>query len=181
MVAGIAETRDQARRAAHKAKVEYRELPFAGDVAAARAAGGELVTESMTLKRGDVSAALASAPKRISGRMRLGGQDHFYLEGQVALAIPGEDDEVTLYSSTQHPSEIQHMVGHALACRPRGQCHHPPDGRGLWRRETQGNLLPWRAIAAKKYGRAVKIRPDRDDDMTATGKRHDFVVDYEVV
>ncbi|WP_116654535.1 xanthine dehydrogenase molybdopterin binding subunit [Pelagibacterium sediminicola] len=182
MFAVIAETRDQARRAAHRAKVEYRELPFAGDVAAARAAGGELVTENMTLKRGDVAAGLASAPRRIAGTVTMGGQDHFYLEGQIAMAVPGEDDEVTLYSSTQHPSEIQHMVGHALGVPSNAvNVISRRMGGGFGGKETQGNLFAVvAAIAAKKYGRAVKIRPDRDDDMTATGKRHDFVVDYDV-
>ena len=73
-----------------------------------------LVTDPLTLRRGDAKAAIAAAPRRLSGRMRIGGQEHFYLEGQIALAVPGEDDEVTVYSSTQHPSEIQHMVAKVL-------------------------------------------------------------------
>src|SRR5690606_24464465 len=122
------------------------------------------------------------APRRIKGRMRCGGQDHFYLEGQIALAIPGEDMDVTVHSSTQHPSEVQHMVAHAL-----GVPSHAVTveirrmGGGFGGKETQGNqFAALAAIAAKKLKRAVKIRPDRDDDMTATGKRHDFVIDYEV-
>ena len=114
--------------------------------------------------------------------MRVGGQDHFYLEGQIAMAVPGEDQDVTVYSSTQHPSEVQHMVSHAL-----GVPSHAVTveirrmGGGFGGKETQGNqFAALAAIAAKRLGRAVKIRPDRDDDMTATGKRHDFLVDYEV-
>ena len=114
--------------------------------------------------------------------MRIGGQDHFYLEGQIAMAVPGEDHDVTVYSSTQHPSEVQHMVSHAL-----GVASHAVTveirrmGGGFGGKETQGNqFAALAAIAAKRLGRAVKIRPDRDDDMTATGKRHDFLVDYEV-
>ena len=114
--------------------------------------------------------------------MRIGGQEHFYLEGQIALAVPGEDDEVTVYSSTQHPSEIQHMVAkvldvpsHAVTVEIRRM------GGGFGGKETQGNLFACLcAIVAKKTGRAAKARPDRDDDMVVTGKRHDFVVDYEV-
>ena len=77
-------------------------------------AGYPLVTEPLKLERGDVAPAMAAAPHRLKGRMRVGGQDHFYLEGKIAFAIPGEDDEVTVYSSTQHPSEVQHMVAHVL-------------------------------------------------------------------
>jgi xanthine dehydrogenase large subunit len=182
MFAVVAGTREEARRAAHLAKVEYRDLPFAADVAAARDAGGKVVTDGMKLERGDVASGLASASRRIKGTVTMGGQDHFYLEGQIAMAIPGEDDEITVYSSSQHPSEIQHMVGHALGV-PSNAVNVVVRrmGGGFGGKETQGNLFAAvAAIAAKKYGRAVKIRPDRDDDMVATGKRHDFVVDYDV-
>ena len=98
------------------------------------------------------------------------------------MAVPGEDQDVTVYSSTQHPSEVQHMVSHAL-----GVPSHAVTveirrmGGGFGGKETQGNqFAALAAIAAKRLGRAVKIRPDRDDDMIATGKRHDFLVDYEV-
>lgn len=182
MFAVVAETRELARRAAHLAKVTYKEEPFATDIAASRAAGGTLVTKGMKLERGDVAKGMASAPRRVKGTVTMGGQDHFYLEGQIAMAVPGEDDEITVYSSTQHPSEVQHMVGHALGVPSNAvNVVIRRMGGGFGGKETQGNLFAAvAAIAAKKYGRAVKIRPDRDDDMTATGKRHDFVVDYEV-
>ncbi|MDB5529673.1 MAG: xdhB [Devosia sp.] len=178
----IAETRDLARRAAHLAKVEYRDLPHAIDVRAAQAAGGKLVTEPLKLERGDVEAGLASSPRRLKGSVVIGGQDHFYLEGQIALAIPGEDEDVTVFSSTQHPSEVQLMVAHALGIHQHAVTVNVRRmGGGFGGKETQGNLFAAvAAIAAKKWHRACKIRPDRDDDMTATGKRHDFVVDYDV-
>lgn len=178
----IAETRDQARRAAHLARIEYRDLPHAIDVRAAQAAGGKLVTEPLKLERGDIEGGLAASPRRIKGAVTIGGQDHFYLEGQIAMAVPGEDEDVLVYSSTQHPSEVQLMVAQVLAIR-----HHAVTvqvrrmGGGFGGKETQGNLFACvAALAAKKWNRACKIRPDRDDDMTATGKRHDFVVDYDV-
>ena len=182
LFAVVAETRDQARRAAHLAKVEYRDLPHALDVRAAQAAGGALVTEPLKLERGDVAAGLAGATHRLKGSIAIGGQDHFYLEGQIAMAVPGEDEDVTVFASTQHPSEVQLMVAAVLGIR-----HHAVTvnvrrmGGGFGGKETQGNLFAAvAALAAKKWNRACKIRPDRDDDMTATGKRHDFVVDYEV-
>ena len=119
LFAVVAETRDAARSAAKRAKVEYRPLPHVTDVAEAIAADYPFVTEPLKLERGDVAAAMAAAPRRLKGVQRVGGQDHFYLEGMIAFAIPGEDDDVTVYSSTQHPSEVQHMVPSvASACRP---------------------------------------------------------------
>ncbi|MHA7885450.1 xanthine dehydrogenase molybdopterin binding subunit [Nitratireductor rhodophyticola] len=177
----IAETREAARRACRLAKIEYAEEPALIDIADA-GADARLVTVPLKLERGDSAAAIAAAPHSIKGQMRVGGQDHFYLEGQIAFAMPGEDGDVTVFSSTQHPSEVQHMVAHAL-----GVSSHAVTievrrmGGGFGGKETQANLFAViSAIAAKKLNRPVKLRPDRDDDMTATGKRHDFLIDYEV-
>ncbi|MDK1490040.1 xanthine dehydrogenase molybdopterin binding subunit [Sinorhizobium sp. 7-81] len=178
----IAETRDVARRAARLAKITYRDLPHMIDVADAIAGGGELVTPPLTLQRGDAQGELQRAPRRLKGRMRIGGQEHFYLEGHVALAIPGEDDEMVVWSSTQHPSEIQRMVAHVLGVPSNAVTVHVRRmGGGFGGKETQGNqFAALAAVAARKLRRAVKFRPDRDDDMIATGKRHDFLVDYDV-
>ena len=177
----VAETREIARAAARKAKFTYHDLPHATDIIEARALGYKLVTEPLTLKRGDADAALEKSPRRLKGEMRIGGQEHFYLEGHIALAIPGEDDEVTVWSSTQHPSEIQHMVAnileipvHAVTVNTRRM------GGGFGGKETQGNqFAALSALAAKKLNRAVKFRPDRDEDFMMTGKRHDFLAEYE--
>lgn len=178
----IAETRQIARQAATKVKIEYRELDHVIDVLEAEKANYPLVIDPLKLERGDIASGLASAKNRLSGEMRIGGQDHFYLEGHIAFAIPGEDDEVTVFSSTQHPSETQHMVGHVLGVPSNAVTVNVRRmGGGFGGKETQANLFAAvAAIAAKKYGRAVKIRPDRDDDMVATGKRHDFHVAYEL-
>tara|TARA_R110002124_G_scaffold114535_43_gene269633 strand:+ start:2521 stop:4851 length:2331 start_codon:yes stop_codon:yes gene_type:complete len=182
LFAVIAETRDQARRAAHLAKVDYKDLPFATNVRAAQAAGNALVTSPLKLERGDVAAGLAAAPRRVKGSIEIGGQDHFYLEGHIAMAVPGEDEDVTVYSSTQHPTEVQVMVAQVLGIRQHAVTVNVRRmGGGFGGKETQSNLFACvAALAAKKWNRACKIRPDRDDDMTATGKRHDFVVDYDV-
>lgn len=177
-----ARTREAARRAVRLAVIEYEELPTVLDAEAALLAGSELVTDPLTLRRGDPGAAIEAAPHRISGRMRIGGQEHFYLEGQVAFAVPGEEDEIQVWSSTQHPSEIQHMVAkvlgvpsHSVVVEVRRM------GGAFGGKETQGNLFACvAAMVAKRTGRPAKIRPDRDDDMIVTGKRHDFLVDYEV-
>ena len=176
-----AETREQARRAARLAAIIYEDLPAVLDIDTAKPIG-QFVTEPLKLARGDAIAGLAAAPRRLSGRMRIGGQDHFYLEGQIALAIPGEGDEVTVFSSTQHPSEVQHMVALTLGVPSNAVTVEVRRmGGGFGGKETQGNQFACiAAIVAKQLKRAAKIRPDRDDDMIVTGKRHDFVVDYGV-
>jgi xanthine dehydrogenase large subunit len=182
LFAVIAETREAARHAAALAKAVHEEAKPLLDVAAARAAGSALVTDPLKLERGDVAAALAASPRRLKGSMEIGGQDHFYLEGQIALAIPGEDRDMLVLSSTQHPSEVQHMVANVL-----GVASHAVTvevrrmGGGFGGKETQANLFACvAAIAADRLKRPVKLRPDRDDDMAITGKRHDFVCDYEI-
>jgi xanthine dehydrogenase large subunit len=178
----IAETREEARRAARLAKVEYEELPANIDIWDLDQKTHRQVFPPLTLKRGDAAAALDGAPRRVKGRMRLGGQDHFYLEGQVSLAVPGEDDEVTVYCSTQGPSETQHLVAHALGVPSHAVTVEVRRmGGGFGGKETQANqCAALAAIAAKKLNRAVKLRLDRDEDMVATGKRHDFAIDYDV-
>lgn len=178
----IAETREIARRAARKAKIEYRDLPHWSDIDGALENGSPLVITPMTLQRGDAKGEMENAPRRLKGQMRIGGQEHFYLESHIAVAIPGEDDEVAIWSSTQHPSEIQHIVGHVLDIPSNAVTVNVRRmGGGFGGKETQGNqFAALAAIAAKKLKRAIKFRPDRDEDMAATGKRHDFLVDYEI-
>ncbi|WP_193182498.1 xanthine dehydrogenase molybdopterin binding subunit [Nisaea sediminum] len=182
MFAVIAETRDAARRAAALAKIEYRALPAAISIDAALEAGGDLVTAPLKLERGDVESALKAAPHRLKGEMEIGGQDHFYLEGHIALAIPGEDETVTIHSSTQHPSEGQVLVAQVLGVPANAvSVVVRRMGGGFGGKESQPALFAAvAALAAKKLNRAVKLRPDRDDDMIATGKRHDFKVSYDV-
>lgn len=182
LFAVIAESRDAARRAAKLAKVNYEELPHVTDVVDAVRAEYPHVTAPLKLERGKVAKHLTNSSHRIKSSMRVGGQDHFYLEGHIAFAIPGEDEDVTVYSSTQHPSEVQHMVAHVLGVASNAVTIKVRRmGGGFGGKETQPNLFAAvAAIAAKKYNRAVKLRPDRDDDMTATGKRHDFNIEYDV-
>lgn len=177
----VAESYDMARAAAQLAKVEYEDLPAILDVDAALEDGGTVVP-SHEMKRGDVTKALSNAPHRLNGSLHIGGQDHFYLEGQVSFAFPQEDGDVLIYCSTQHPSEVQHNVAKVLG-RPSNaitvECRRM--GGGFGGKETQASQ--WAAIAALaavKLRRPVKCRLDRDEDMIATGKRHDFRIDYDV-
>ena len=182
LFAVVAETHDAARRAAELADVDYEVLPHALDPVAAEQAGMPLVTDPLKLERGDVEAGFNAATHRIAGQMIVGGQDHMYLEGHIAFAIPGEDDDVIVHCSTQHPSEAQHMVAHVLGVPNNAVVVNVRRmGGGLGGKESQMNLFcAVAALGAKKLNRPVKIRPDRDQDMTATGKRHDFVIDYDL-
>jgi xanthine dehydrogenase large subunit len=171
----------QARRAAAAAQVVYEPLPAILDVRAALAAQS-FVLPSERVIRGCPVEALAQSPHRLRGTVTIGGQDHFYLEGQIALALPQEDRGMLIHSSTQHPSEIQQIVAQALGIRSNAvtvQCRRM--GGGFGGKETQGALIAAAAaVLARKTARPVKLRLDRDVDMLMTGKRHDFVADYEV-
>ena len=172
---------DAARKAARKARVTYEELDAILDPLDA-VARESFVLPSETLVRGRPDEALEAAPHRLQRRVALGGQDQFYLEGHVAMAIPQEDRGILVYSSTQHPDEVQGIIAHAtqreakdivVICRRMGGA--------FGGKESQAALIACiAAIAADKTGRPCKLRLDRDDDMIMTGKRHDFVIDYDV-
>jgi xanthine dehydrogenase large subunit len=177
----VAETVGEARRAARLAKVEYDALPAILTIEEALAQRS-FVIPTVTLERGDAKATIAAAPHRLTGRLRIGGQEQFYLEGQIAYAVPKEDGDMLVYNSTQHPGEGQMQVAHALgieAHRVSVECRRM--GGGFGGKETQGGLPACAAaIAARHTGRPVKVRYDRDDDILITGKRHNYLVEYEV-
>ncbi|MFL6676511.1 MAG: xanthine dehydrogenase molybdopterin binding subunit [Massilia sp.] len=177
----VADTHDNARRAARLAKVAYGDLPAILTPQAARAAQS-YVLPPMRLARGDPAAAFARAPHKARGELYVGGQEQFYLEGQVAYAIPAENQGMQVFCSTQHPSEMQHVVAHALGLHSHHvvvECRRM--GGGFGGKESQSAL--WAAaaaVAADRLKRPVKLRADRDDDMLVTGKRHCFHYEYEV-
>ena len=172
---------DAARKAARKARVDYDELEAILDPITA-VEKESFVLPSETLVRGEPDEALERSPHRLQRRVSLGGQDQFYLEGHIAMAVPQEDGGILIYSSTQHPDEVQGIVAHAtqreakdiiVICRRMGGA--------FGGKESQAALIACiAAIAADKTGRPCKLRLDRDDDMIMTGKRHDFVIDYDV-
>ncbi|HUR87501.1 MAG TPA: xanthine dehydrogenase molybdopterin binding subunit [Ramlibacter sp.] len=177
----VAESVMDARRAARKVTLAIEPLPaiFSPREAHARQS---YVLPPVTVKRGDPDTALAKCRHRLQGQFEVGGQEHFYLEGQVAYAIPKEQGTWHIHSSTQHPGEVQHWVAHALGIENNAvtvECRRM--GGGFGGKETQaGHLAVWAAVAAKKCGAPVKMRLDRDDDFLITGKRHPFDYDYEV-
>ncbi|MCB2002136.1 MAG: xanthine dehydrogenase molybdopterin binding subunit, partial [Rhodoferax sp.] len=170
-----------ARRAARKVRLQIDALPAILTTQQAMQAES-FVLPPVFVRRGDAKAALAQAPHRLSGTLEVGGQEHFYLEGQVAYVVPQEQNQWLVYSSTQHPGEVQHWVAHALGIDNHGvrvECRRM--GGGFGGKETQaGHLAVWSAIAASKYHCPVKLRLDRDDDFMITGKRHPFSYQYTV-
>lgn len=132
--------------------------------------------------KGDAPASLMASTNRLQGQIEIGGQEHFYLEGQAALALPGEDGDMLIHSSTQHPTEIQHKVAEAIGLPMHSvRVEIRRMGGGFGGKESQGNALAVAcAIAARATGHPCKMRYDRDDDMIVTGKRHDFRITYDV-
>ena len=175
----VAETRDVARRAARRARIEVDSVAPRITVEDGLAAGAEVLAP-YEFRRGEPAPAIDSAANRLEGGVRIGGQEHFYLEGQAALAVPGEDDEMRVYSSTQHPSEVQNLVAHMLGVPGAAVvCECRRMGGAFGGKESQA--AQWAclaALAAHAIGRPAKLRLDRDDDMVMTGKRHDFRVDW---
>ena len=139
------------------------------------------VLPSVQVQRGDAAHAMQNAPHQLRGQLEIGGQEHYYLEGQIAYALPQGNGEWLVHSSTQHPGEAQHWIAHALDIplhRVRVQCRRM--GGGFGGKETQsGHLAVWAALAAHKTGRPVKMRLSREDDFLVTGKRHPFSHDYQ--
>jgi xanthine dehydrogenase large subunit len=176
-----AETVDAARRTVLLARIEYEDLDAILDAdKAVREESFILPTE--TVRTGDSQSALTKSKHRLSGRVLLGGQDQFYLEGQIAMAVPREDGDFLIYSSTQHPGEVQHAVAHAIGKQSKDvvvECRRM--GGAFGGKESQPALIACvAALLANKTGRPVKLRMDRDTDMIVTGKRHDFIIDYDV-
>jgi len=181
LFAVAAESREIARRAARLACIEVEELPALLSIDEAMDQQS-WVAPMHEMKRGDAPGAIAKSPHCLAGKLNTGGQDHFYLEGQATLAIPQEDGGMLVYSSSQHPSELQHLLAQAL-----GKPDHAVTvevrrmGGAFGGKETQA--AQWALIAAllaRRTGRPAKLRLDRDDDMISTGKRHEFRLTYQV-
>jgi xanthine dehydrogenase large subunit len=177
----VAESYVAARKAARLAEIEYEILPAVLDVASGRQQESYVIPP-MQLRRGDAERALESAPRRIQGEISVGGQEQFYLEGQISYVAPKEDGCFHLWCSTQHPSEMQQVVAHALDIDfNQVVVEMRRMGGGFGGKESQSAIFACiAAVAASKLKRPVKLRLDRDDDMSITGKRHGFEFGYEV-
>ena len=138
--------------------------------------------ETLIIETGNVKEKLKISKNKIKGSFYIGGQDHFYLEGQISLSIPNENQEFTVLSSTQHPTEVQHGVSNVLKLpSAKIDCKTRRLGGGFGGKESQATIFAAiSALGAHLLNKPVKLRLDRFTDMTVSGKRHDFKVLYDV-
>ena len=181
VAAVAAQTLDQARAAAKLVDIVYEPLPAVLSVEEALA-NQDYVAPPQVIARGDLAAGFAAADQRLSGEVNCGGQDHFYLEGQIAIATPGENGDMHILSSTQHPTEVQHGVAHLLGVPFAAVTAEVRRmGGAFGGKESQATMVAGiAALLALKARRPVKLRLPRDDDMRATGKRHPFLMRFDV-
>ena len=176
-----AETMEIARKAEKLIEVEYEILkPILSIEKAIQY--NQLLSTPRIIRRGNADDAMQKAKHRLSGMLKTGAQEHWYLETQTSLCVPGEMNEFTVYASTQHPSETQAIVAEVLGI-PRNEVvvEVRRMGGGFGGKETQGNhVAAWASLLAYHTRRAVKIHLFRDDDQIMTGKRHRFVSSYEI-
>ncbi len=178
----VADSHLNARKAARLATIDHSEETPILTIEHALASDSRFEDGPRIWTKGDVDQTLSDAPHQVQGTINMGGQEHFYLEGQAALALPQEGGDMVVHSSTQHPTEIQHKVAEALGLPMHAvRCEVRRMGGGFGGKESQGNALAVAcAVAARLTGQPCKMRYDRDDDMIITGKRHDFRIDYRV-
>jgi xanthine dehydrogenase large subunit len=176
-----AETREALARGLAAVKVEWQKLPAIKTIDDAVAAKSFIGFER-TIARGDAAGAIAKAPHKLSGVVRLAGADHFYLESQAAVVYPREDGQLEVHSSTQHPTETQHVVAEACGVAFKDvTCVAKRLGGGFGGKESQAApIAAWAALIAKKSGRPARLAISKDDDMIITGKRNPFQIHYEV-
>jgi xanthine dehydrogenase large subunit len=181
LVMVVANTLDAARAAVERATIDIEPAEAILDIATALAKQAYVQAPS-TILRGDPDSALKAAPHRLSAAFSVGGQEHFYLEGQVAFVLPGEDGDLVVHSSTQHPTEVQHVCAQILGCDfNRVTTVVRRLGGGFGGKESNASWVAGAAaLAAHKTGRPVKLRLPREIDMIATGKRHGFEYRYTV-
>ena len=180
MFAVVAVTREQARRAARLAKIIIADETPLLTIAEAAAAESRVLPD-YDFVRGDPTRTSAGAAQQLGGQFKIGGQEHFYLEGQAALAIPGESGALHVHSSTQDPTEVQHIIARVLA-RPDAlvTVETRRMGGAFGGKETQAaQTAVMVALAARITGRPCKMVLDRDDDFITTGKRHDFISNWQ--
>ncbi len=178
----VATSHHAARHAARRARMDITPATPILTIDDALAADSRFEDGPRIYVKGDPDTAIDRAEHHLSGRIHIGGQEHFYLEGHAALALPQEGGDMIVHASTQHPTEIQHKVAEALGVAMHAvRVETRRMGGGFGGKESQGNALAVAcAVAARLTGRACKMRYDRDDDMIVTGKRHDFRIDYDV-
>jgi xanthine dehydrogenase large subunit len=177
----VAETMEAAQRAKQKVIIEYVDIDSVLSIEKAKAVKS-FIGDRRKIERGEVDASMKSAPHTLKGSIFIQGQDHFYLESQVTIAYPLEDGQMEIHSSSQHPTETQHVVAHSLGIPDKDVvCQVKRMGGGFGGKESQAApFAAMAALAASKLKRPVRICLTKDDDMIMTGKRNPFENNYHV-
>ena len=181
VLAVAADSLETARKAAMAAIIEYEDLEPVLDVVEALRKK-HFVLASHTHRIGDSASKLAGAKHRLQGTLHIGGQEHFYLETQISSVMPSEDGGMLVYTSTQNPTEVQKLVAEVLGV-PMNKIviDMRRMGGGFGGKETQAaGPACLCAVIAHLTGRPTKMRLPRMEDMSMTGKRHPFYVEYDV-
>jgi xanthine dehydrogenase large subunit len=175
-----AETEDIAREAAKLIEIEFEELPTILTIEQSKKMGC-LIAPPRKIEAGNIESGFEKSPNIVEGTLHIGAQEHWYLETQSALAIPGEDRDIKVISSTQHPSETQLLVAESLNLTEKEvEVEVRRMGGAFGGKETQANAVAiWAALLASDTRRPVKIRLFRDDDQKMTGKRHRYITNYK--
>jgi xanthine dehydrogenase large subunit len=176
-----ADTREAAREGKRLLTVDYDILPPILSIDAAKTEKS-FIGSSRKIETGDVEKALKSSPFRLEGKVVIRGADHFYLESQASIAYPREDGQIEVHSSSQHPTETQHVVAHGLGIPYRDVvCIVKRMGGGFGGKESQAApFAAYAALVAQKLGRPARVVLTKDDDMIMTGKRNPFENLYRV-
>jgi len=181
IVAIVAKTREAARRAKSQIEIEYQELPAILTIEEAKK-HGSFISEPRFIERGEVKKTLKESPHTLQGKLTIQGQDHFYLESQASVVYPLEDGQLEVHTSSQHPTETQHVIAHALGISDKDViCQVKRMGGAFGGKESQG--APFAAIAAlaaRKLNSPARLCLTKDDDMIITGKRNPFENHYTV-
>ena len=176
-----AESEEVAEKAEKLIEIKFEELESITDLKTA-IQKNNLLFEPQKIETGNVENALKNSVHNLTGSFFTGAQEHWYLETQSSLAIPGEGNEMKIFSSTQHPSETQSIVAGVLGINKNEvEVEVRRLGGAFGGKETQGNhYAAWAALLAKVTNRPVKIHLSRNDDQLTTGKRHPFLSNYSV-
>ena len=162
-------------------QIEYEPLDAILDIETA-IEKNNLIAPPRKIERGNVDEVLQTSPHLIKGELKTGGQEHWYLETQTALVVPGEGKEIVVHASSQNPTETQAIVAEVLGIQKNEvEVEVKRMGGGFGGKETQGNhVAAWASLLANATKRPVKIHLFRDDDQIMTGKRHRYFSKYEI-
>ncbi|XP_041821796.1 aldehyde oxidase 6 isoform X1 [Chelmon rostratus] len=183
LCAVVADTRAHAKRGAAAVKISYEDLPDLVFTAEEAIEKSSFYEPRRVIERGNVTEAFETVDRLYEGEIRIGGQEHFYMETQSMLVVPvGEEREFNVYVSTQWPTLTQDVVAETLDTPSnRVTCHVKRIGGAFGGKVTKTTILASiTSVAAWKTNRAVRCILERGEDMLISGARHPILGKYKV-